>query len=527
MKKKDSFCSYYTQSDEILEYMVSYLDVRPEDLILEPAAGNGCFIHKILEKEKDAHILALDLNEEAIFSLKSEFSHYKNVRSIQTDTLLEDNIEIYASQLKENGKFNKIIANPPYGAWQSHEKRELLKKKYNGFYAKETYSLFLLRCISLLEVGGKLAFIIPDTYLFLNRHKQLRKYLLENTRIDTILIFPSKLFPGVAFGYSNLSIITLEKTLPGQKIEEKIQVIKGIEDTKDFIKLLNLKENRKNYQVFECDVQEILSTPEKSFILNEKAQTILKLDLPTLGDQAEVVTGLYTGNNSSFIRVRSKEIKGSKNYDVVNPKLVFECNSLEGLNVEEAYIPYIKGSPESEYDDSINWFIRWDQKTVDFYKTDKKARFQNASFYFQKGIGLPMVKSKKVKAFLINEQVFDQSIVGIFPKDPSKYYYFLALLNSDVVNDLIHQINPTANNSANYIKRIPYLEPNQKTLELINEQISELLASHDEKRRKELKLALNKELEEIYSNPLLYLKESKSPILKNKSIYQETLNLVC
>lgn len=138
-----------------------------------------------------------------------------------------------------------------------------------------------------------------------------------------------------------------------------------------------------------------------------------------------------------------------------------------------------------------------------------------------------MVKSKKVKAFLINEQVFDQSIVGIFPKDPSKYYYFLALLNSDVVNDLIHQINPTANNSANYIKRIPYLEPNQETLELINEQISELLASHDEKRRKELKLALNKELEEIYSNPLLYLKESKSPILKNKSIYQETLNLVC
>lgn len=66
-----------------------------------------------------------------------------------------------------------------------------------------------------------------------------------------------------------------------------------------------------------------------------------------------------------------------------------------------------------------------------------------------------MLKSKKIKAALMENKVFDQSIVGIFPKNDDDIFFLLALLNSSIVNDIIHNINPTVNNSANYMKRIP------------------------------------------------------------------------
>ncbi|UUF81121.1 BREX-1 system adenine-specific DNA-methyltransferase PglX (plasmid) [Xanthomonas oryzae pv. oryzae] len=64
-------------------------------------------------------------------------------------------------------------------------------------------------------------------------------------------------------------------------------------------------------------------------------------------------------------------------------------------------------------------------------------------------------------ATIMNKQVFDQSIVGIFPKEEfvSHFYYMLAFLNSDIANKLIHTINPTVNNSANYLKKLPIILP--------------------------------------------------------------------
>ncbi len=48
-------------------------------------------------------------------------------------------------------------------------------------------------------------------------------------------------------------------------------------------------------------------------------------------------------------------------------------------------------------------------------------------------------------------------------------------MNSDVVNDLIHVINPTANNSANYVKQIPYIEPEQKVMDLIKDKVRRII----------------------------------------------------
>ena len=67
-----------------------------------------------------------------------------------------------------------------------------------------------------------------------------------------------------------------------------------------------------------------------------------------------------------------------------------------------------------------------------------------------------MVTSTRINAFLIQNRVFDQSVVGIFPKRREWVFPLLVILNSQFATKLLKEgINPTANNSANYLKKLP------------------------------------------------------------------------
>lgn len=319
--------------------------------------------------------------------------------------------------------------------------------------------------------------------MFLNLHTKLRELLLTATKIQEIITFPSSFFPGVSFGYSNLSIITLERSNAEAALSNKVHIIQGFHSPSEF---KTLYENRllPNYlRTYDLMQSDIFSNEQHRFILaGTNVTSTIKDTTCKLGDVADIVTGFYTGDNKRFIRALDDSVKGSKNYDKIDQDLVYNCVSLNGIpSVDEGYIPYIKSSSPTRYGRMLDtWFVRWDEDTIKYYNNSKKARFQNALFYFKRGIAIPMVKSNQIKAFLIENRVFDQSIVGIFPKDPSKLLYILALMNSDAINELLHVINPTANNSANYVKQIPYKEPSKETLKMVSDKVNEILKNMNE-----------------------------------------------
>lgn len=519
---KDVYCSYYTKSEDITSYMVAKMGIVENDLILEPSAGEGTFIDEILKRKIKVRIDALDINEKAISTMQMKYSEIPDVNVRLTDTLFDDVLDKYATSeiwLKNTdilldeqldlfssvgGHYDKVIGNPPYGAWQDREKRDLLKKKYVGQYVKETYTLFLLRSLSVLKNGGRLSFIIPDTFLFLNMHEKLRKILLTNTRIEEILIFPSNFFPGVSFGYSNLSIITLEKCDKDETLENNVRILKGFKSSSEFKEVLRNR-FKKHHQIYELKQIDIFKSEKSRFILaDEEISYMIDTSNLRLGDMADIVTGFYSGDNKKFICAKNENIRNSKGYKIIDAKKVYETTSLIGVEgVEEAYVPYIKSSSRTRYMRTEDeWFVRWDSKTIKFYNENKKARFQNSQFYFKKGVAIPMVKSKEIRATLMENRVFDQSIVGIIPKEEKDLYYILALMNSEAINRLVHIINPTANNSSNYVKQLPYKTPSASDRRIIEENVIEILSLDilkDIERIEHLHAQNNKLIEKAYS----------------------------
>jgi len=251
--------AFYTKSMPIVDYMVKKLMLKTTDKIFEPCGGDGVFVEALLVANKLSKIDICELNNAAYQTLLNKFSIYTNVHIRQCDTLTDDDL-IFNSAF--GGIYDKIIANPPYGAWQDLTKRAVLKKIYPNLYTKETYALFLFRCIELLKDEGILSFIIPDTFLNLHTHKAIRNHILTNTKILELLLFPSSFFPGVNFGYANLSIITLQKT--NKKTDCLNHRFKVINSFSDVEQLSNIIEA--NLRIYSFTQNEILANPDHAFL---------------------------------------------------------------------------------------------------------------------------------------------------------------------------------------------------------------------------------------------------------------------
>lgn len=331
-------------------------------------------------------------------------------------------------------------------------------------------------------------------------HKDIRKYILSRTKIKEIALFPSSYFPGVNFGYANLSIIALEKSSDYKSnIENTFKIIKGFKSVDELG-----NDNLKHLTNLEIQQKDVLNNNGYIFLTNKNpnVSACIKQSEINIGDICDCATGFYSGNDKERLKVLSKEIRNSKRYEVVDKdKITYDCTSkpLNGIENDKIYVPIVKGG-NIKYIKSDNWFMEWSKELVSFYKTDKKARYQNSSYYFRKGIGVPMVSSTSITGVLIENRLFDQSIVGVFPKDENLIHYLLAFFNSPTCNKLIRTINPSTNNSSNYIKRIPFIQPNVHDLNNITENVKQIIEQVKISGDYELDLEIenNKIIQRIY-----------------------------
>lgn len=217
--------------------------------------------------------------------------------------------------------------------------------------------------------------------------------------------------------------------------------------------------------------KDVYSALDHAFFISEDENVVSLINncKTRIRDIAHCVTGFYSGNDKVFIRVFDQKVKNAGKYQLVDNNSIFlgDTPPINGINTNRNFIPLIKGGNTSYYKRS-NAFLDWSLAAVQYYQTDKKARFQNSQFYFKKGIGVPMVSSQKVTASLIDGRLFDQSIVGIFPYDEKYLNYLLAFFNSSICSKLLGTINPSANNSANYIKKLPIIIPDDCTIQHID-----------------------------------------------------------
>ena len=105
------------------------------------------------------------------------------------------NFEDEFKDVFEQGGFDVIIGNPPYVQLSMEEKlpnglKEFLLATYESSMGRlNTFGFFIRRGIELLKDNGYLGYIIPNTILTQDYYWELRKYILDNCAIESIVSF--------------------------------------------------------------------------------------------------------------------------------------------------------------------------------------------------------------------------------------------------------------------------------------------------------------------------------------------------
>ncbi len=126
---------------------------------------------------------------------------------IHTNTLTEN-----LADIQEKDRYDVVLANPPFGG---NERKEV--QQNFPIRTGETAFLFLQHFIKMLKAGGRGGIVIKNTFLSNtdNASLSLRKLLLENCNLHTVLDCPSGTFQGAGV---KTVVLLFEKGVPTRKV---------------------------------------------------------------------------------------------------------------------------------------------------------------------------------------------------------------------------------------------------------------------------------------------------------------------
>lgn len=247
----------YFTPQSVVKVAVAAIDPRPEDRVIDPACGSGSFLatalNSVVERLKDAYgsdqsgmnlarrewstrqLFAVDKDSVSVRLSKAYLSMLGDgsTHVFKADSIRTKQWPTALAAQVQDGAFDVVVTNPPFGtklkvppAIAREEglvlSREWKKKdgewQATGDYVERDLGLiFLERSIRLLRPGGRLAIVLPDTYLFSDSYGWLVKWLGQYKITHSINVPIEAFEPHCR---AKTSVIVLTKTAPpkGHKV---------------------------------------------------------------------------------------------------------------------------------------------------------------------------------------------------------------------------------------------------------------------------------------------------------------------
>lgn len=203
----------------IINMMVELVKPTPEDIIVDPAAGSAGFLvaaGEYLRKYRSDLFLVQSLKDHFNNHMFYGFDMDRTMLRIGAMNMMLHGIEnpnieyrdSLSEQNKDKDKYTLVLANPPFKGSLDYEavSSDLLKITKT----KKTELLFLALFLRILKTGGRCACIVPDGVLFgsSKAHKDIRKEIVENHKLEAIISMPSGVFKPYAGVSTAIMIFT-------------------------------------------------------------------------------------------------------------------------------------------------------------------------------------------------------------------------------------------------------------------------------------------------------------------------------
>lgn len=249
--------------------------------VLEPSAGDGSFVGAILSQANrnaiGVEVTAVELEPPAAQQCRERFGaqcvvHTEDFYHWAPRSLVRPfSRDLYFRLVQP--EFDLIIGNPPFGGTIPSNLHDPLDDvcgvRFGEKIKKESYSLFIVKSVDHLKVGGRLIFVCSDTFLTINTMRGLRNYLQS---------------------VGNVSITTLDEFSP-----ETTQPMVVLDFKKTGIKAKEVVFDDRAIPIDEIERTPNLSwAPQGEFAQYFRGRTV--------GGVLVATSGMTTGNNELFVR---------------------------------------------------------------------------------------------------------------------------------------------------------------------------------------------------------------------------------
>ncbi len=285
--------------------------------IYDPAAGSGSLLLQA-KKQFDAHII-----EDGFFGQEINHTTYNLARmNMFLHNINYDKFNIALGntltdpQFGNEKPFDAIVSNPPYSInWIGSDDPTLINDDRfapAGVLAPKSKAdfAFVLHCLSYLSSKGRAAIVcFPGIFYRGGAEQKIRKYLLDNNYVETIIALAPNLFYGTSIA---VNILVLSK----HKSDTKVQFIDA--SGEDFFK----KETNNNILTDE-HIEKILELFDHKEDVEYVAKSV---------DKDEIAEKNYNLSVSSYIE--AKDTREVIDINVLNAEIKKTVAKIDKLRAE-------------------------------------------------------------------------------------------------------------------------------------------------------------------------------------------------
>lgn len=300
--------AFYTPR-ELSDLLCDWAIRDANDLVLEPSFGGCGFLESATTslKKLGVHIpmkqiYGCDIDSTAFQHLSEKFQ-----QPVDLDHFLETDFLTFDEHKSWPGRFHVVVGNPPYLSYHHIDSsaRDLAVDRLAsiGFdipKKSSTWAYFVALSLRFLRKGGRIAWVLPGSFLQSNYAEPLRRYL--SSRFERIQAFHIRERLFLYEGTDEQTVVLLGENFSPDQVATKAATDIGLsmcKDLSEFEKLIISWKTSKFRSEQTCKTFAKDGLPsDAAFHFDELAMSAACI---SLADIAEVRIGLVTGANSFFL----------------------------------------------------------------------------------------------------------------------------------------------------------------------------------------------------------------------------------
>ena len=306
---------------------------------------------------------------------------------------------------------------------------------------------------------GYCGFLTPFNWMFIKNHEQLRKYIITNKCLSSLIQLEYNSFTEIAMVPVGTFILynSSFKNVNYIGTYLKLSEFKGNMDVQKE-KVVNSLKSSTNYK-FNISQNNFLKTPNYQIIFWEDKYLIDSFNkYPPLSKYAKPSRGLSTFNDNKFLRFWFEPTFKSIN---------FNCSTLEdSINSKKKWFPYNKGGSYRKWYGNNEYVVNFYNFGEDIKQTGKGS-FSNSDYYFSKGLTWSRISSRYFGVrYHDNGFIIGDAGPSVIVINDNYIFYILGILLSQFSLRIISSLNESMTFQVGDLNRIPILVKEEKKKEI-------------------------------------------------------------